>query len=72
VFRFTAGKVRGRHRIPVIERRSAVSYPDRVPGGDGAMTGMSAIGGPAAGAAVRGLIDGRGMVAALDRGAGKR
>jgi len=31
------------------------------------MTGMSAIGGPAAGAAVRGLIDGRGMVATLDR-----
>jgi len=37
VFRFTAGKVRGRHRIPVIYRRSAVSYPDRVPGPDGAL-----------------------------------
>jgi hypothetical protein len=33
VFRFITGKVRGRHRIPAIQRRSAVSYPDRVPGG---------------------------------------
>src|SRR6266567_2295460 len=44
LFRFTTGKVRSRHRIPVICRRSAVSYPDRVPGGAGATTGMSAIG----------------------------
>jgi LuxR family transcriptional regulator, maltose regulon positive regulatory protein len=40
----TTGKVRSRHRIPVIERRSAVSYPDRMPAGDGVMTDMPAIG----------------------------
>jgi hypothetical protein len=34
-FRFTAGKVKGRHRIPVIHRRSAMSYLDRGAGEDG-------------------------------------
>src|SRR5450432_1178873 len=41
VSRFTAGKVTGRHRIPVIYRRSTGAHAERVPGQDGAMTSMS-------------------------------
>jgi hypothetical protein len=47
-------------------------YPDRMPGGDGAMTDMSAIGWSRAGAAVQGLIDRNDLVATLDRVVGKR
>src|SRR5437667_1467626 len=46
-------------------------YADRVPGGDGAMTDISAAGGRAAGAARSGLIDRHDLVAALDHAAGK-
>jgi hypothetical protein len=40
LFRLTAGKVRSRHQIPVIHRAT----PDRMPAGDGAMTGMPTAG----------------------------
>jgi hypothetical protein len=68
VSRLTTRKVKGRHRIPVIY----LGYADRLPGGDGAMTGMSAAGGRAAVAARQGLIDRHDLVAALGRAAGKR
>jgi hypothetical protein len=57
--------VNGRHRILVIY----LGYPDRVPGGDGAMTGRPTAGGHAAVAARPGLIDRHDLVAALDRAA---
>jgi hypothetical protein len=68
VFRFTTGKVRGRHRILVIY----LDYAGRVPGRDGAVTGMPPAGGRAAVTARQGLIDRHDLVAALDRAAGKR
>jgi hypothetical protein len=44
-----------------------VSYPDRVLGGAGPITDMSAVGGPAAGGPCKGLIDGHDLVATRDR-----
>jgi hypothetical protein len=64
--------VTGHRQILVIYRRSAMSYPDRMPAGDGAMTGMPTAGDRAAGAARQGPIGRRDLVATLNRAARKR
>jgi LuxR family transcriptional regulator, maltose regulon positive regulatory protein len=72
VLSFTAGKVSGRHRIVVIRLVFRVSYADRVPPGDGAMTGMPPTADRAADAARPGLIGRPDLITALDQAAGKR